>query len=235
MMQAKLIYVTDAYCTWCFGFGSVMERVANEYAGNFNVEVFNGGMIPQPIAIQNLFSRFPDPMALHKQITDYSGREFGSAYLWHIQNLNQSKRLLNSTIPAQATTAFRELQADANLQHCFAISKAYYQEGLDLQDDATYSLIAQRFNLDAEKVLELLHSPRIVDEVKKEFLLVQRMGVRGYPALILQTSDDKLIGICNGYTDFDSIKKRLDSVMQKEGISSAGLQGVSCAIDGTGC
>lgn len=62
-MKAKLLYVTDPYCVWCYGFSRVVARAARDYADRIDARIINGGMIPSDTTFSTMFGRFPDLMA----------------------------------------------------------------------------------------------------------------------------------------------------------------------------
>jgi putative protein-disulfide isomerase len=44
-MKPILIYCYDAYCGWCYGFSSVIKKIATEYENVLQIEVLSGGMV----------------------------------------------------------------------------------------------------------------------------------------------------------------------------------------------
>ena len=98
MTNPTLIYCYDAYCGWCYGFSTVMKRIAEEYADKFHIEVLSGGMI-LPEHERPISSMAPYIQKAHKTVEEYTGIRFGQDYLWHIFNPEQSDWFLNSEKP----------------------------------------------------------------------------------------------------------------------------------------
>lgn len=113
-MKPTLIYVSDAYCCWCYGFSPVVNRIVDENRDAVNVEILSGRMVGAGATIATFFSHFPDPMAIHQRVTQYSGQKFGENYLRHIAKPQASTLRMDSEIPAKALIAFEKASRARN-------------------------------------------------------------------------------------------------------------------------
>ncbi|MGC1503505.1 MAG: DsbA family protein [Sulfitobacter sp.] len=235
-MKPELFYITDAYCIWCYGFSNTIGQLAKEHAETLDIRVVNGGMIPSNMPLGDMFGRFPDPVALHQHVTVTSGQAFGKSYLNEIKNYRTSKRILNSSTPARAMTAFKLLGVKDELGLADAIQSSYYRDGHDLQNIASYQPIAALFKIDFAAFTEKFNGPEAAQGVVRDRQLVEQLGVQGFPALLLRTADNRFAQIARGFMPFDGVKANLDPALATHFPSDAtNVDGQICGLDGEGC
>jgi putative protein-disulfide isomerase len=233
-LKVELFYITDTYCIWCYGFGAAMEQVAQDYEDRVDIRVVNGGMIPTDVPLPGLFRPYPDPVGLHQRVTSMSGQAFGKAYLDEIEALKTSKLILNSTTPARAILALKLLGVEDELGVAKAIQHAYYVEGRDLQDIATYEPIAAQFGIGFAAFKETFERPEPARAVMEERRLVEQLGIRGFPALLLRSSDDQFVMVAHGFLPADTLRINLEKTLRLHGPADEPA-GQVCGLDGKGC
>lgn len=233
-MKAELLYVTDPYCVWCYGFGKVVAHAARDYADRIDVRIINGGMIPSDTTFATMFGRFPDPMALHERAASTSGQPFGQPYLEEVRGFRESRLILNSNSPARALVAFKLLGVKDHFAVTAAIQQAYYGEARDLQDVATYEQIATQFGIDFAAFKSKFEAPETAKGVADDRRLVEQMGVQGFPAVIFRGTGNRLVQIASGFLPYENFRANLDTALSQYW-SAPEAQGQSCSLDGTGC
>ena len=104
----SLIYCYDAYCGWCYGFSPVMNKLAIEYSGLFDIEVLSAGMVlpesPLPISITSTYIE-----KAYRTVEERTGIKFGGDYLWHIFNPDKSDWFPHSEKPAIACASSKNI------------------------------------------------------------------------------------------------------------------------------
>ena len=233
-MKSKLLYVTDAYCCWCYGFRKTMAMVSLEFGDRLDIQVVNGVMIPRDLPLQALFSSFADPVALHARISSMSGQVFGEAYLDHLRTLSRSRRLVNSLVPARAMQAMKSLSDASELQIFTEFQHVYYRDGMDLTSMSTYRHLASVLNVEADAFELAYEEKESAIAVKGELALVKQLGVRGFPALLLQDGSE-YIAVANGFTEFKAVKNILDRIFSEQAHARTAATSNSCNIDGSDC
>ena len=233
-MKSKLLYVTDAYCCWCYGFSKTMAMVSLEFGDRLDIQVVNGVMIPRDLPLQALFSSFADPVALHARISSMSGQVFGEAYLDHLRTLSRSRRLVNSLVPARAMQAMKSLSDASELQIFTEFQHVYYRDGMDLTSMSTYRHLASVLNVEADAFELAYEEKESAIAVKGELALVKQLGVRGFPALLLQDGSE-YIAVANGLTEFKAVKNILDRIFSEQAHARTAATSNSCNIDGSDC
>jgi putative protein-disulfide isomerase len=218
-MLYTLIYCYDAYCGWCYGFSPIMQQIAAEYSDQVFIEVLSGGMIiterPVPIRYAADFIKSAYPL-----VEARTGIRFGKDFLWHIFHPEQSDWLLQSEKPAIALCVFKEYEPALQLAFASDLQYALNAEGRDLCDDEAYRHLLHKYKLDETPFYQKLHDPVYKKKAREEFDGVKRLKVTGFPALLLQTKDKRFYQLTNGYTDYMTLRGRLETALAEN--ASAG-------------
>jgi putative protein-disulfide isomerase len=209
-----LIYCYDAYCGWCYGFSPVIKQLAETYHNQLTIEVLSGGMIigekPKPIAVMAGYIQ-----EAYKVVEDHTGIQFGQDYLWHIFNPEESDWFPDSLKPAIALCIFKELYPDRQVAFAADLQYALHYEGRDLCDDEAYRHLLEKYSIREELFYQRLHSPEYEEQARYEFALCQQLQVTGYPAVLLQTGETQFYLVSRGYTAYEPLKERLDTILQE--------------------
>jgi Predicted protein-disulfide isomerase len=87
----------------------------------------------------------------------------------------------------------------------------------DLTDDEAYRHLLEKYNIPAEEFYEKLHEETYKEQAHYEFALCKQLQVTGYPAVLLQQSESKFYLLARGYTDHETLNKRLENVLNESG------------------
>ena len=209
-----LIYCYDAYCGWCYGFSPVINRIEKEYKHKLSFEVLSGGMIfpetPQHFA----------PMAryiqgAYKRVEELTGIKFGEDFLWHVFHPDETDWYPSSEMPAIALCIFKEYHPDKAVQIASDLQYALNYEGRDLTDKEAYRHLLPKYNVPEDEFYTKLKSEDYREKAYYEFALVKQLQVSGFPCVLIQVSDSKFYLMAQGYTDYETLKGRLEKVLSE--------------------
>jgi putative protein-disulfide isomerase len=210
-----MIYCYDAYCGWCYGFSKVITRIEKEYRDKLDFDVFSGGMIltDQP--------RHFAPMAkyiqgAYQRVEELTGIRFGEDFLWHVFHPNETDWYPSSEMPAVALCILKEYHPDKAVEMAADLQYALNYEGRDLTDKEAYRHLLPKYNIPEEDFYTKLKSEEYKEKAHYEFALVKQLQVSGFPAVFLQVSDAKFYLLAQGYTDYDTLKARIDNVLAEQ-------------------
>ncbi len=211
-MKPTLYYCYDAYCGWCYGFSPVIKKIAEEYKDKLLFDVLSGGMIfsEQPQHIGAMAGYIGEA---YKNVEQLTGIKFGEPWLWHIQHPDESDWHPESTTPAIALCIFKEYHPDNAVAMAADLQYALHYEGRDLTDDEAYRHLLHQYNIPEDDFYKKLHSEAYREKAYYEFALVKQLQVKGFPCVLLQVTDSKFYLLTNGYTDFETLKQRLENVL----------------------
>jgi putative protein-disulfide isomerase len=211
-MQPVFIYCYDAYCGWCYGFSPVISKAAEKYKDQFHFEVLSGGMIPaensRPISAMAGYIREG-----YKRVEEMTGIEFGKDYLWHIFNAEQSDWFPHSEKAAAALCIFKEMFPENQVKIAAELQYALHYEGRDLTDDEAYRHLLEKYGVKPDYFYSQLHSETYKEKALYEFALCKQLRVTGFPQVLLQATDQQFHLLARGYTDFDTLDQRIQSVL----------------------
>lgn len=208
-----IIYCYDAYCGWCYGFSPVIKKIASEYKNQFHFEVLSGGMMLSETP-QHISTIAPYIQNAYKTVEDYTGIQFGEDFLFHIMHPDESDWVLHSEKSAIALCIFKEYFPNQSVEIASDIQYALNFEGRDLTDDDTYLHLLEKYEIEPDDFYKKLHSEEYKDKASYEFQLVKQLRVESFPQVLLQTSESKFYLLAKGYTDYDSLKKNIQSVLK---------------------
>jgi putative protein-disulfide isomerase len=211
-MQPILIYCYDAYCGWCYGFSPVIKKISETYQQKLHCEVLSGGMIlpEQPVHIRVTAGYIQEA---YKTVEDYTGIKFGEDYLWHIKNPEESDWFPSSEKPAIALSIFKELFPEQQAQFASDLQYSLHYEGRDLTDNEAYRHLLEKYNIDADDFYIRLQSDEYKEKAYYEFQLCKQLQVTGFPQVLIQLTETKFHLLARGYTDYDTLSKRIDLVL----------------------
>lgn len=211
-IQPTIYYCYDAYCGWCYGFSPVMRHIAEEYKHKLAFDVLSGGMI-LPETPQHFSAMANFIQGSYKRVQELTGITFGEDFLWHVFNPDKTDWYPSSEMPAIALCIFKEYQPDSAVQIASDLQYALNYEGRDLTDKEAYRHLLPKYGVPEEAFYTKLKSEEYKEKAYYEFALVKQLQVSGYPCVLLQVSDSKFYLLAQGYTDYDTLKERIEKVL----------------------
>jgi putative protein-disulfide isomerase len=214
-MKPVLIYCYDAYCGWCYGFSPIIKKIAETFKDRLDTEVLSGGMIlpEKPVHIGVSAGYI---LNAYKNVEELTGITFGSDYLWHIKNAEESDWYPHSEKPAIAMCIFKEFYPGRAIEFAGDLQHALHFEGRDLTDDEAYRHLLEKYSIQPEVFYERLASDQYKEMAYYEFSLMKQLQVTGYPCVFIQTAELKFMMVARGFTDYDTLKERIEKVLAGE-------------------
>ena len=211
-MKPTLIYCYDAYCVWCYGFSTVIKKIAADYKDKLEIEVLSGGMLIGDY-VMPIEKTAPFILDEYKKVEALSGVKFGDDFLWHINNPDKSDWVMNSEKPAIALCILKEYYPERQLEFATDLEHALKYEGRDLDDDEAYRHLLDKYNIQPEAFYTKLKAEEYKEMAYYEFALMKQLQVNGYPTVFIQTGALKFVMVARGYTAYDELQPRIDNVL----------------------
>lgn len=214
-VRPLLIYCYDAYCGWCYGFSKVISRVAEEFKDQLDFDVLSGGMI-LPEEPQHFAPMAKYIQGAYKRVEEVTDTKFGEDFLWHVFNPDQTDWFPSSEMPAIALCIFKEYHPEKAVQFAADLQYALNFEGRDLTDKEAYRHLLPKYSIPEEDFYTKLKSEEYKEKAHYEFSMVKQLQVTGYPAVLMQVSDSKFFLVARGYTDYDTVKERIEKILAEQ-------------------
>ncbi|MFD3002232.1 DsbA family protein [Pontibacter toksunensis] len=215
MMKSTLIYIQDALCGWCYGMSPVMQQLYKEHKQDYNFVVLSGGMIRgsnvKPISGMADYIR-----QASRQLEQVTGVKQTQAY--HEQILDRGTYVSDSEPPAIALLILKEKFPEKQIPLAAAIQNLHFVEGKDLNEVETYLPVVRQFKASEEEFKKKFSDKDYADLARQEFELVEKWGIRGFPAVVVETGE-KLYMVAQGYQPYDQLTKTLERIQQEAAAS----------------
>jgi putative protein-disulfide isomerase len=209
-MKAKIIYIYDAYCGWCYGFSPVINAFHQKYQNDYTFEVISGGLI-----IGDRVGPMDPNMAKYikgaiPRLMDVTGVKISEAY---VNTLGNPTRINDSMIPAKAMAAFRKLEPNRVVEFASWLQKVQFVDSKDLTQIEVYRDAATAFKISPDDFVREMEAS--TDDAKSDFMKAQQWGITGFPAVLIDRGDT-LIALSNGFTDLPNLETSLKQALEYE-------------------
>ncbi|WP_197076763.1 DsbA family protein [Hymenobacter terrenus] len=207
----ELLYIHDPLCGWCYGTSPVINRVQQEFMGRVDVSVLCGGMVKGddagPISASWEYVR----QALG-DVEKATGVHFGAAF----KALGEEgSYVYDSEPPSRAITTFRQITQDPahTVAFAHAVQMALFHDGQDLNNPATYNSLLTPFGIDVAEFQRRLAAPETARATQQEFAAVARIGVQGFPTLVLRLGEQGYV-LARGYQPYEQLRQGLEQLLR---------------------
>jgi putative protein-disulfide isomerase len=151
----------------------------------------------------------------YKRVEELTGIKFGEDFLWHVFNPNKTDWYPHSEMPAIALCIIKEYKPEKAVQIASDLQYALNYEGRDLTDKEAYRHLLANYNVPEDEFYTKLKSEEYKEKAYYEFALVKQLQVTGYPCVLMQVEDAKFYLLAQGYTDYDTLKERIERVLKE--------------------
>ncbi|MGW1784957.1 DsbA family protein [Streptomyces sp. NPDC002143] len=182
--RIRLTYAFDAYCGWCYGLGPALHEFAEANTERIELRVLAGGLFAGPRALP--LAAYPHIPEANARIAELTAVTFGEAY---DKVLVEGSRVMDSADAATGLVALRSQPGANALDAAAELQRAWYVDGRDLSDSQVYRDLAVRLGLDADAVVAAYAEPATRAQAEADFRECRRLGVEGYPTLLLHTAN----------------------------------------------
>lgn len=200
--KMKVIYVYDALCGWCYGFSPVMQKFADKYKDDIEIETLSGGMITGN-RIGPIGEVAPYISWAYKEVENTCNVKFGTGFLNGI--LADGKTIFTSLPPSIALSVFKTYQIDESVAFASRLQKAIYFDGIVPLVYDSYGKLAAEFGIDATEFVKKMSDQKYLKSTQEEFEKCQKLGVTGFPTVFV-LKNDKYYPIAKGYTTFENLE-----------------------------
>jgi putative protein-disulfide isomerase len=205
MTDFELIYVGDPMCSWCYGFGPVIEHLDARFT--FPTRLIIGGLRPGPAA-EVLDDRLHRFLQHHwEEIGERTGQPFD------LTGLDRDNWTYDTMVPDMAAVTMRELSPDAALPFFARLQRAFYAEAVDVTDPDVYPQLLEGFNVDADRFIDALASLEMQQATHGDFAKARALGADGFPTTFLRTGDDIHL-VARGYAPYETLEPALTAFLE---------------------
>ncbi len=189
--MARLIYVMDPMCSWCWGFAPVMQALAEQAEGQgVSLGLRVGGLRRE------------------RGVMDQAGRERTLSYWQAVHSatgqafdLEQGlpESLVYDTEPAcRALVAARGLDESLVWPLSLLMQQAFYEHRRDVTQPSVLVELAEAAGLSRSQFAERYDDPATKADTAADFTWVENLGIAGFPTLLAE-HEGQVALVTNGY------------------------------------
>jgi putative protein-disulfide isomerase len=207
-MHARLLYVMDPMCSWCWGFAPVAEAL---------VEQARAAGLPLHLVVGGL--RTGSGAALEPSTKRYILEHWQA-----VQNTTGQSFMFEGALPdgfvydtepaCRAIVAARSLAPDIAWKLVKEIQQAFYLQGRDVTQASVLAELAEKAGLPRIEFAEAFDSAEQHAATASDFSWVQDLGIAGFPTLLAERNG-QLALLTNGYQPLDELAPLLSRWLER--------------------
>ena len=200
-MHARLLYVMDPMCSWCWGFAPVLESLAEQAAAaGVPLQLVLGGLRRDAVAI--------DAAARVRYLGYWQAVNASTGQLFNFE-AGLPEGFVYDTEPAcRALVTARNLAPDMVWPLAQLIQRAFYTEGVDVTRASVLVELAERAGIPRIVFAEAFDSAAQRDATAADVSWVQDLGIAGFPTLLAERNG-QLALLTNGYQPLEVLQPLL--------------------------
>ena len=206
-MHARLLYVMDPMCSWCWGFTPVLESLAEQAAAaGVGLGLVLGGLRRDGVAI--------DAAARVRYLGYWQAVNASTGQLFNF-NAGLPEGLVYDTEPAcRALVTARNLAPELVWPLAQLIQRAFYTEGVDVTRASVLVELAERAGIPRIEFAEAFDSAAQRAATAADFSWTQDLGIAGFPTLLAER-DGQLALLTNGYQPLEALQPLLTRWLER--------------------
>ncbi|MFJ4068477.1 DsbA family protein [Pseudomonas sp. NPDC089996] len=206
-MTARLIYVMDPMCSWCWGFAPVAAAlVAQAAEAGVSTRLVVGGLRSGGSALDGSTRKY---ILEHWQaVADATGQPF------RFDGAMPDGFVYDTEPACRALVTARALDAERVWPLLALIQRSFYEQGVDVTRAPQLVELAEQAGFDREHFAQQFASQDIRATTAADFSWAQDLGIAGFPTLLAERNG-QLALLTNGYQPLGNLQPLLGRWLQQ--------------------
>jgi putative protein-disulfide isomerase len=206
-MSARLLYVMDPMCSWCWGFAPVAEAlIAQARAAGIATRLVVGGLRSGGSALDVSTRKY---ILEHWQaVQDATGQAF------RFEGAMPDGFVYDTEPACRALVTARELDEARMWGLLTLIQTSFYEQGVDVTRAPQLMELAVQAGFEREVFAQRFASHETRSATAADFTWVQDLGIAGFPTLLAERNG-QLALLTNGYQPLESLQPLLGRWLQQ--------------------
>lgn len=206
-MTARLIYVMDPMCSWCWGFAPVAAAlIAQAAEAGVSTRLVPGGLRTGGSALDSSTRKY---ILEHWQaVAEATGQPF------RFDGAMPDGFVYDTEPACRALVTARELDAERVWPLLALIQRSFYEQGVDVTRAPQLVELAEQAGFNRELFVQRFASHDIRAATSADISWVQDLGIAGFPTLLAERNG-QLALLTNGYQPLDSLQPLLGRWLQQ--------------------
>jgi len=200
--SARLIYLMDPMCSWCWGFAPIFEALAAQAAAEgVAAHLVAGGL--RAGQQEPIDSAMSDYIAGHwREVQKRSGQPFNFAGAL-------KEGFVYDTLPAcRALVAAKTLDSRKTWPLVLRIQQAFYVEGQDIVKPPVLVELAEQVGFSRKAFAKCYDSDEVEQALLADFTFAQNLGISGFPTVLAEGAGGLFL-LTNGWQSLEQLEPLL--------------------------
>lgn len=184
-MSARLHYIHDPLCGWCYGSAPLIEAALDAFGPRLSLALHAGGLFVEAQPVRPALAS--QLLQVDERIAAQSGQPFGDAYRQGL--LAEDSTVLHSLPPIHAVLAAERIDPALAWPMLEAVQRAHYQQGLRVADPSVLEELADSLGIAAptwQQAWQAVDRAELENHLDRARALMQEVGAQGFPTLLLE-------------------------------------------------
>ena len=202
--DAKIIYVGDPMCSWCYGIAPEFSKLMEEYDQQLEFELVLGGLRPYN---KQVMTELKDFLTGHwDEVHERSGQEFT------YKILDSTSITYDTEPPSRAAIVVRQLSPENEIAFFKKSQVLFYKENKNMHLAESYYSLLDEYGINRDEFTNLFDSDEMKRKIKDDFYRASSLGVNSFPTILLEYNG-KLTPIAKGYSTAEKMIERVESIL----------------------
>jgi len=207
-MPARLLYVMDPMCSWCWGFAPVAEALVQQaQAAGVALHLVAGGLRTGSGAAL-------EPATRRYILEHWQAVEKLTGQTFRFDGALPDGFVFDTEPACRAMVAARSLDPQSAWDLVKLIQKAFYLEGRDVTQASVLVELAEQAGLPRIVFAEAFDSAEQFTATAADFSWVQDLGIAGFPTLLAERKG-QLALLTNGYQPLNELAPLLGRWLER--------------------
>ncbi|HSC83417.1 MAG TPA: DsbA family protein [Pseudomonas sp.] len=207
MRPARLLYVMDPMCSWCWGFAPVVAALsAQAAAAGVPLHFVVGGLRQERAAL--------DPVSKVRILAHWQAVNARTGQLFNFQAALPEGLVYNTEPACRALVTARNLDEQCVAPLANLIQQAFYAEGVDVTRAQVLVDLAEQAGIPRIEFAEVFDSEQMQLATAADFAWVQDLGIAGFPTLLAERGG-QLALLTNGYQPLEVLAPLLERWLEQ--------------------
>lgn len=209
--KVTLYYATDPICSHCWALEPVLNRFIREYGQYLEIKVLMGGLLPgwQGFADGGNGIRKPSDVAGHwREVGEHSRMPIDGS-LWH------SHPIQSSYPPSRVYKVIQSQHKGKENEFLRRAREAVFAFNQNIGEEEVLVKLVDSIGLSGKQIVDGAGSESAQDLLEQDFAVAARLGVRGFPTIIMVNEENKGVKI-TGARSMEQYTQGLQQIIQGE-------------------
>jgi len=206
--KKMLVYIADPMCSWCYGFTKEITKIKKIFENDLQFGMIMGGLRPYNKEVMD-----EKLVKFLREHWEDIGKKTGQSFRYNV--LNWENFQYDTEPAARAVVVARSIVPAKEFDYFKHVQNSFYALNQHPHDVDTYVRIARDLAIDATEFEKRFLSQEYMIKTSKDFELSRKLGINGFPSLLLVVGEKSYIVVTSGYSKAAPLIAKIQEVLDE--------------------